>query len=102
MGMNEKLKQRLSEIRRAAKGNGLLGNAREGYLLPGGFNYSLAVLDINVLLDRIDTLEAWIKSEAERSDSCTFALFGEVCEGCRCERLHSLHNEKSPDAGATE
>ncbi len=87
--MNKQQKQRISEIRRRSKIGG------EGYWMPGGMNKTLAYLDIEVLLDRIDALEEWVKEEAERSDSCTFALFGEVCDGCRCERLNSQHNDKN-------
>lgn len=34
--------------------------------------------------DRIAELEAWIRSEGERTDICTFPVLHEVCAGCRC------------------
>lgn len=92
--MTQKLKQRISEIRRRSEHGG------EGYWMPGGRNKTLAAIDIGVLLERVDTLEDWIKAEADRTDSCTFALFVEVCEGCRRERLLSLHNAGGMASGA--
>ena len=87
--MNKKKKPRISEIRRRAKYGG------EGYFTPGGMNRTLASLDIDVLLERIDDLEMWIHSEEDRVDVCTFSVFGELCDGCRCGRRNSLHNVKS-------
>jgi hypothetical protein len=38
------------------------------------------------LLKRIARLSAWIKEEGERTNTCTFGVLGDVCDGCRCER----------------
>jgi hypothetical protein len=54
-------KQRLSEIRQRAKRGG------EGYFTPGGMNRTLASLDIDVLLERIDDLEAAIAERVEQA-----------------------------------
>jgi hypothetical protein len=77
--MNQEEKQRLSEIRQGAK-----DGMREGYLRASGIK-TLPALDIEVLLDRIDTLETWIHQEAFFVDVCTWSLFGEACDGCKCK-----------------
>lgn len=33
-----------------------------------------------------ELMRDWIKSESERTDICTYALLGEICEHCRCGR----------------
>ena len=84
--MNQKQKQRLSEIRQGAK-----DGMREGYLRASGIK-TLPALDIDELLDRIDTLEMWIQEEASRVDVCTWSVFGELCDGCKCKHRLSRHN----------
>lgn len=37
--------------------------------------------------DRIDELEEWIRQEGDQTDMCVEAILGEVCAGCRCEKL---------------
>lgn len=32
-------------------------------------------------------LRDWIRAEGIRTDTCTYHILGEICEGCRCERL---------------
>jgi len=94
--MNEKQKQRLSEIRQGAK-----DGMREGYLRVSGIK-TLPALDIDVLLDRIDDLEMWIHSEEDRVDVCTWSVFGELCDGCKCNHRFDRHNAGSDAPGATE
>lgn len=36
--------------------------------------------------DLIETLDAWIEEEGERSDVCTRSILGRVCKHCRCGR----------------
>lgn len=78
MGMNNQQKQRLSEIRQGAK-----SGIREGYLRTSGIK-TLPALDVDVLIARIDRLEAWIKKEAKRSGMCTCVIFTEACKECLC------------------
>jgi hypothetical protein len=39
---------------------------------------------VEQMLDERQRLRAWIKTEGERTDTCTLAVLGEVCENCRC------------------
>jgi hypothetical protein len=99
--MNQQQKQRLSEICQGAK-----DGTREGYLRASGIK-TLPALDIDVLLDRIDTLEMWIHEEASRVDVCTCSVFGEVCDGCKCKHrdatqyAEELVNMEEWDDGAS-
>ncbi|MEP2777302.1 MAG: hypothetical protein ABJQ29_00495 [Luteolibacter sp.] len=86
--MNKQQKQRLSEIRQGAE----IG-LREGYLRVSGIK-TLPAQDIDVLLERIDDLEMWIHVQEDRIDVCTFSIFGELCDGCRCGHRNSLPNVK--------
>jgi hypothetical protein len=48
----------------------------------------------------IERLRGWIKAEGERTDQCTYAILGEICDGCRCDRqlpqsLQSPNNKRS-------
>lgn len=40
----------------------------------------------SVLAMHIRRYELWIKEQGEFSDTCTFAILGNVCEGCKCKR----------------
>ena len=33
-----------------------------------------------------ERLRAWIRSEGDRAGVCTYAVLGEKCDGCGCER----------------
>ena len=39
-----------------------------------------------VLAMHIRRYEIWIKEQGEFTDTCTFAVLGKVCEGCKCSR----------------
>jgi len=34
--------------------------------------------------EQIASLRDWIKSEGERTDTCTYYILHEVCKGCKC------------------
>lgn len=36
-----------------------------------------------------ERLREWIRAEGMRSDTCTFDVLGEICEGCRCKRFYA-------------
>lgn len=78
--MNKKTLNLIAEIRDAA----VLG-IREGYLHPSGVP-TLPNQDIQVLLRRIDELEDYIVHEADRTNMCTFHIFGKICDRCQCHR----------------
>ena len=48
------------------------------------------------LMAEIDRLREWITAEGMQTDTCTYEVLGEICEGCRCKRnpeyrrLHGL------------
>jgi hypothetical protein len=42
-----------------------------------------------VLAATVRTYEAWIKTEGERSNTCTYNVTGEVCGYCECKRKPS-------------
>lgn len=31
-------------------------------------------------------LKSWIKQHGEATDTCTYNILGEICDGCRCKR----------------
>lgn len=39
-----------------------------------------------VLAMHVRRYELWIKEQGEFTDTCTFAVLGKVCEGCKCRR----------------
>ena len=41
---------------------------------------------VQVLAMHIRRYELWIKEQGEFTDTCTFAVLGKVCEGCKCSR----------------
>ena len=36
--------------------------------------------------DEIEMLRDWIRHESAISDTCTFHILGEICDGCGCKR----------------
>lgn len=50
-------------------------------------------------------LREWIRAEGVRTDTCTYEVLREICEGCRCKRYYSKHgygqspNDKVSDGG---
>ena len=40
---------------------------------------------------RIEVLCDWIRQEGMQTDTCTFNVLGEICEGCRCKRRRFKH-----------
>jgi hypothetical protein len=64
-------------------------------------NYTLAKLDIDVLLDRIDDLEMWIHSMEDLVDVCTWSVFGELCDGCRCKHRDERASKSKRKAAGT-
>jgi hypothetical protein len=41
---------------------------------------------VQVLAMHVRRYELWIKEQGEFTDTCTFAILGKVCEGCKCKR----------------
>lgn len=41
---------------------------------------------VQVLAMHVMRYELWIKEQGEFTDTCTFAILGKVCEGCKCKR----------------
>ena len=41
---------------------------------------------VQVLAMHIRRYELWIKEQGEFTNTCTFAVLGKVCEGCKCKR----------------
>jgi len=39
-----------------------------------------------VLAMHIRRYELWIKEQGEFTNTCTFAILGKICEGCKCKR----------------
>lgn len=39
-----------------------------------------------VLAIHVRRYRVWIKEQGEFTDTCTWAILGEVCEGCECKR----------------
>lgn len=37
-----------------------------------------------ILADEIYRLRDWIREEGHRSNTCTYNVLGEICEGCKC------------------
>ena len=42
-----------------------------------------------VLAMHIRRYRLWIKEQGEFTDTCTWAILGDVCEGCECKRKPS-------------
>lgn len=38
------------------------------------------------LKEENERLKEWIRQEGVRSDTCTYDVLHEICEGCRCKR----------------
>lgn len=38
------------------------------------------------LKEENERLKEWIREEGIRTDTCTYNILGEICEGCRCKR----------------
>lgn len=38
------------------------------------------------VITEVEVLKDWIRAEAWRTDTCTFDILREVCDGCRCKR----------------
>lgn len=62
--------------------------ARLAAATPGEWasTWDEAPTDIQALITELEAARAWIASEGARCNVCTFAVLGEVCVGCRCER----------------
>ena len=41
---------------------------------------------VQVLAMHVRRYELWIKEQGEFTNTCTFAVLGKVCEGCKCRR----------------
>lgn len=41
---------------------------------------------VQVLAMHVRRYELWIKEQGEFTNTCTFAVLGKVCEGCKCKR----------------
>lgn len=37
-----------------------------------------------ILADEIYRLRDWIREDGHRSNTCTYNVLGEICEGCKC------------------
>lgn len=47
----------------------------------------MGLMQENANLRRLnETYKHWIREEGNRTDSCTFNVLGEICEGCKCHR----------------
>jgi hypothetical protein len=43
------------------------------------------------------SLKQWIREEGIRTDTCTYDILKEICEGCRCKRHPAIHtSDPSP------
>jgi hypothetical protein len=40
----------------------------------------------HVLAQHVERYRLWIKEQGEFTDTCTWAILGDVCEGCECRR----------------
>ena len=43
-----------------------------------------------------ERLREWIRSEGVRTDTCTYDVLGEICEGCRCKRYYEKQGYGKP------
>lgn len=43
-----------------------------------------------------ERLREWIRSEGVRTDTCTYDVLGEICEGCRCKRYYATQGYGKP------
>lgn len=43
-------------------------------------------LEAKVLSMHIRSYRLWIKEQGEFTDTCTWAMLGEICENCGCKR----------------
>jgi hypothetical protein len=41
-------------------------------------------------------LRDWIREEGMRTDTCTYNILGEICEGCRCKRQPQQNGADEP------
>jgi len=48
------------------------------------------------MLNEIEHLREWIKSEADANDTCTRDVLGEICEGCRCGKAQDAAKTPQP------
>ena len=54
-----------------------------------------------VLAMHIRRYRTWIKEQGEFSDTCTWAILGEVCDGCQCKRKPSNDRVEGRDAASS-
>lgn len=46
---------------------------------------------VKILALNIRRYRLWIKEQGEFTGTCTWAILGEVCEGCECKRSNDSH-----------
>lgn len=52
------------------------------------------------LMAEIDRLREWITAEGMQTDTCTYDVLGEICDGCRCKRK-SVAEDSSVATGSS-
>jgi len=48
--------------------------------------YHLLQYENDKLRAEVAELREWIRQEGVNSDTCTYDILGEICEGCNCKR----------------